>query len=98
MAKAKQEESIEKQLWKAAEYKHVVMGLVFLKYISDSFEELLNLVLTPGRYMGLEEVDDKFDFKEQFEHLQKELKGQMKQEQKLNKRINENLAKVLIDG
>ncbi len=55
MAKAKakkQEESIEKQLWKAAdklrknidaaEYKHVVMGLVFLKYISDSFEELYN--------------------------------------------------------
>lgn len=55
MAKAKakkQEESIEKQLWKAAdklrknidaaEYKHIVMGLVFLKYISDSFEELYN--------------------------------------------------------
>ena len=52
MAKVKQEESIEKQLWKAAdklrknidaaEYKHVVMGLVFLKYISDSFEELYN--------------------------------------------------------
>ncbi len=42
MAKVKQTESIEKQLWKAsdklrknidaAEYKHVVMGLVFLKY------------------------------------------------------------------
>ncbi len=56
MAKAKQEESIEKQLWKAAdklrknidaaEYKHVVMGLVFLKYISDSFEELYNSLKT----------------------------------------------------
>jgi type I restriction enzyme M protein len=23
----------------AAEYKHVVLGLIFLKYISDSFEE-----------------------------------------------------------
>ncbi|GEM_PF-1584216 len=52
MATVKQEEPIEKQLWKAAdklrknidaaEYKHVVMGLVFLKYISDSFEELYN--------------------------------------------------------
>ena len=40
MAKAKQEEALEKQLWKAAdklrknidaaEYKHVVLGLVFL--------------------------------------------------------------------
>jgi len=44
------EEPIEKQLWKAAdklrknidaaEYKHVVLGLIFLKYISDAFEEL----------------------------------------------------------
>ncbi len=24
----------------AAEYKHVVLGLMFLKYISDSFEEM----------------------------------------------------------
>lgn len=39
----------EKDLWRAAdalrnnmdaaEYKHVVLGLIFLKYISDSFEE-----------------------------------------------------------
>lgn len=44
------EESLEKKLWKtadklrknmdAAEYKHVVLGLIFLKYISDAFEEL----------------------------------------------------------
>jgi len=52
MAKKKvaQEESLEKQMWKsadklrknidAAEYKHVVLGLIFLKYISDAFEEL----------------------------------------------------------
>ncbi|MFN7611434.1 MAG: type I restriction-modification system subunit M N-terminal domain-containing protein, partial [bacterium] len=46
----KQEEPLEKQLWKAAdklrknidaaEYKHIVLGLIFLKYISDAFEEL----------------------------------------------------------
>jgi len=24
----------------AAEYKHIALGLIFLKYISDSFEEL----------------------------------------------------------
>ncbi len=39
----------EAQLWQmadalrgsmdAAEYKHVVLGLIFLKYISDAFEE-----------------------------------------------------------
>lgn len=44
------DEPIEKQLWKtadklrknidAAEYKHIVLGLVFLKYISDAFAEL----------------------------------------------------------
>lgn len=44
------QEPIEKQLWKAAntlrknidaaEYKHVVLGLIFLKYISEAFEEL----------------------------------------------------------
>ena len=44
------EEALEKQLWKAAdklrknidaaEYKHIVLGLIFLKYISDAFEEL----------------------------------------------------------
>jgi type I restriction enzyme M protein len=48
--KATNEEPIEKQLWKtadklrknidAAEYKHIVLGLIFLKYISDAFEEL----------------------------------------------------------
>jgi len=49
MAKTKvnNEEPLEKQLWKAAdklrknidaaEYKHVVLGLMFLKYISDAF-------------------------------------------------------------
>ena len=43
------EEPLEKQLWKAADklrkyrccrVKHVVLGLIFLKYISDAFEEL----------------------------------------------------------
>lgn len=33
----------------ASEYKHVVLGLTFLKYISDSFEELhAQLLLEPG--------------------------------------------------
>ena len=48
--KTEQEEPLEKKLWKiadklrknmdAAEYKHVVLGLIFLKYISDAHEEL----------------------------------------------------------
>ena len=48
-AKPKQQKSLEARLWETAdalrgnqepsEYKHVVLGLVFLKYISDRFEE-----------------------------------------------------------
>jgi hypothetical protein len=30
---------VEAELWLAAEYKHVVLGQIFLKYISDTFEE-----------------------------------------------------------
>ena len=54
-----------------------------------------NYVLTPGRYVGLEEVDDEFDFKDRFTELKKELQIQMKEEQQLNKTIDENLAKVI---
>jgi type I restriction enzyme M protein len=51
MAKVKivSEKPLEKQLWKAADklrknidaatYKHIVQGLIFLKYISDSLEK-----------------------------------------------------------
>ena len=64
----KTNESFEKQLFKAAdklrknidaaEYKHVVLGLVFLKYISDSFEELFNkLKEGKGEYEGADPED-----------------------------------------
>ncbi len=75
MAKKKeiQEESLEKQLWKsadklrknidAAEYKHVVMGLIFLKYISDAFEELYaTLKAGEGEYAGAD-PEDKDEYK-----------------------------------
>ncbi len=63
-----QEESLEKQLWKAAdklrknidaaEYKHIVMGLIFLRYISDAFEELYSkLQKGVGDYAGADPED-----------------------------------------
>lgn len=42
----------------AAEYKHVVLGLVFLKYISDAFEELHQKLATgAGEYKGSDPED-----------------------------------------
>lgn len=42
----------------AAEYKHIVLGLIFLKYISDSFEELHSKLLAgKGDYEGSDPED-----------------------------------------
>ncbi len=42
----------------AAEYKHTVLGLIFLKYISDSFEEHhAKLVAGKGEYAGANAED-----------------------------------------
>lgn len=67
------EEPIEKQLWKtadklrknidAAEYKHIVLGLIFLKYISDAFEELYSKLKSgQGDYAGAD-PEDKDEYK-----------------------------------
>ncbi|EHQ05843.1 type I restriction-modification system subunit M [Leptonema illini] len=54
----------------------------------------LDYVLTPGRYVGLPEEEDDFDFKERFTSLKKEFEEQLKEEEKLNKAILESLKKV----
>src|SRR5205823_11621492 len=56
----------EKQLWQAAdalrnnmdaaEYKHVVLGLIFLKYISDAFEAK-HAELAAGKAKGADPED-----------------------------------------
>ena len=51
-------------------------------------------VLSPGRYVGIPEQEDDFDFEERFTKLKQKLKEQMKEEEKLNKRILENLDKI----
>ncbi len=61
----------EEALWAAAdkmrnnmdpaEYKHVVLGLIFLKYISDSFEDVHNKIKADPEYFeGLEEDKDSY--------------------------------------
>ncbi len=54
----------------------------------------LDYVLTPGRYVGLVDEEDDFNFNERFTSLKNEFEEQLKEESVLNKRIAENLAKI----
>ena len=68
--KMKEEElkDLEKKLWEAADkmrgavpvssYKFIILGLIFLKYISDSFEEKYQELVEEG--YGLEEDRDSY--------------------------------------
>lgn len=76
MAKAKKEireQPVEQVLWAAAdklrknmdaaEYKHIVLGLMFLKYISDNFYELYHkLEVGEGEYAGAD-PDDPYEYR-----------------------------------
>jgi len=64
MAKEKKLKSIEETLWDSAnklrgsvepaEYKHVVLGLIFLKFASDKFEEHRKSLITKGQEKYIE--------------------------------------------
>lgn len=59
MAKAKKEKRIEEYLWESAnklrgkveasEYKHVVLSLIFLKFVSDKFEQRKDELIGEGK-------------------------------------------------
>lgn len=63
---------------------------------SASLEEVaaLGYTLTPGRFVGLEENEQNFDFETEFTRLRAELETQIKEEQELNQRILANLALI----
>lgn len=66
-AKEKKEKSIEVTLWETAnklrgsvepaEYKHVVLGLIFLKFASDKFEEHRKKLIADGKEKYIEMPD-----------------------------------------
>lgn len=70
--KPAKEETLEKKLWKAAdklrknidaaEYKHIVLGLIFLKYISDAFEEVYERLSSPEMKAEGADPEDKNEY------------------------------------
>ncbi len=67
MAKQNKQASIEETLWDSAnklrgtvessEYKHVVLGLIFLKFASDKFEERKKELIAEGKELYLDMVE-----------------------------------------
>jgi type I restriction enzyme M protein len=67
MAKDKNQKSMEETLWESAnklrgsvessEYKHIVLGLIFLKFVSDTFEERKEKLLSEGKEAFIDMVE-----------------------------------------
>jgi len=67
MAKTTKQTSIEETLWDSAnklrgtvessEYKHVVLGLIFLKFVSDKFEERREELIAEGKQNYIDMVE-----------------------------------------
>ncbi len=81
--------------WKASDDKYEdIQG--FCKTVHIEAVKALNYVITPGRFVGLPDDEDDFNFEERFTSLKTELEKQIAEENDLNNRIKENLAKIKI--
>ena len=92
---------LEKNLWDAADnmrgavavsdYKFIVLGLIFLKYISDSFEERYKELIEEG--YGLEEEKDSYTEKNIFYVPQKARWSYLEEHSK-----DENIGMIIDDA
>lgn len=80
-------------LWKTSDFAYAdIQG--FCKSVAIEEVKALNYVVTPGRFVGLPDEEDDFNFAERFETLKAELENQIAEEAELNKRIALNLSKI----
>jgi type I restriction enzyme M protein len=79
--------------WRNAPKKYANIKGFCISATIDRVREL-DYVLTPGRYVGLPDDEDDFDFNERFTGLKAEFEAQLKEEERLNALILENLKRV----